>query len=241
MTLVYRSAIPLYEQIVQDIEHEILSGTYNESRKLPTEKELMHKYDVSRITIRRAVSELAEKGLIEKKQGKGTFLVQPKMQKAFDRPGMSFTQMCAMNGVEAGAKMLESKISTPEDPLIVERLGIEDGEYAVRIKRLRTANGIPLVIEDNYFPIKYSYLLDVDLERDSLYRYLQEEKGIQIVAGHLSLFLVRADTESAKLLGIKRGMPLLRTDGCTYTGQGGILHTSQQIGYGENFRFIVRQ
>lgn len=236
----YESIVPLYEQIMQTIKDDIQNGKFAAQKKLPTEEELSEAYNVSRITIRRAVSELVNQGLVEKKQGKGTFVCAPKLHKAFNHPGMSFTEICAANGMKASAKMISAGVVTPENPQVAAWLGQKPGEPAVRIQRLRYADDRPLVIEDNYFPMQYAYLLGVDLEHDSLYRYLREEKGIQIVAGELTLRLVRVDSKASKLLGVARGTPMLHTDGCTYDGEGKILHTCHQIGYGEDFDFIVR-
>ncbi len=234
------SIIPLYEQIIQTIKEDIQSGKFALQKKMPTEEELSKQYSVSRITIRRAVSELVKQGLVEKKQGKGTFVCAPKMHKAFNHPGMSFTEICAANGVKASAKILIAGISVPENPQVSAWLGIALGESAVRIKRLRYAGARPMVIEDNYFPMEYAYLLGIDLENDSLYRYLREEKHIEIMAGELTLRLVRADLKASKLLEVPRGTPMLRIDSCTCKGNGDILHTCHQMGYGEDFDFIVR-
>ena len=236
----YESIVPLYEQIMQAIKEDIQSGKFAAHKKLPTEEELSERYHVSRITIRRAVSELVKDGLVEKKQGKGTFVCAQKLHKAFNHPGMSFTEICAANGVKASAKVITTGVTIPEDPQVSRWLGIPQGTPAVRIQRLRYADGRPLVIEDNYFTMEYAYLLGIDLEHDSLYRYLREEKEIEIIAGELTLRLVRADAKSAKLLEVARGTPMLRIDSCTRKGNGDILHTCHQVGYGEDFDFIVR-
>lgn len=236
----HESIVPLYEQIIQTIKDDIQSGKFSMQKKLPTEEELSKQYSVSRITIRRAVSELVKQGLVEKKQGKGTFVCAPKMHKALNHPGMSFTEICAANGVKASAKVLTTGVVVPGDPQVSKWLGIAPGEPAVRIQRLRYADRRPMVIEDNYFPLEYAYLLGIDLENDSLYRYLREEKHIEIIAGELILRLVRANLNASKLLEVPRGTPMLRIDSCTRKGNGDILHTCHQMGYGEDFDFIVR-
>lgn len=77
-TLNPNSIVPLYAQIVEQLQRDIQSGLYSQTGRLPTEGELSNQYNVSRITIRRAVDELVSQGLVEKKQGKGTFLCSPK-------------------------------------------------------------------------------------------------------------------------------------------------------------------
>lgn len=235
----HNSIVPLYVQIVEQLHQDIENGLFNQSGRLPTEEELSSKYSVSRITIRRAVDELVNQGMVEKKQGKGTFIRAPKMTRRLDGP-MSFTEMCAANGLTASAKILEAGISTPEQAYVREMLELKPGEPAVRIRRLRYAGDRPLVLEDNFYPMEYAYLLSIDLEKDSTYRYLREEKGIELKRTTMRLSIVRADAKLAKLLQVARNTPQLEMKGRVVRLDGQTVHTSFQVGYGENFEFIVR-
>lgn len=71
---------PLYQQLMDAIIENIKNGTYKAGDKLPTETELEATYNVSRITVRRAVKELCDKNILEKKQGKGTFVLDPSLR-----------------------------------------------------------------------------------------------------------------------------------------------------------------
>lgn len=177
---------------------------------------------------------------MEKKQGKGTFICRPKLHKDFKYPATSFSDMCKSNGMHASSKVLEAAIVTPKKVTVCQRLGLVEGEKAVRIMRLRLADKKPLVIEDVYFPMQYAYLLSIDLEHDSLYRYLREEKKVEVVAGDLTLRIAHPDAWEAKILGVSRNESLLRMSGTTYCSTGEILHSCDQIGYGEDFDFIIR-
>ena len=241
-TLNYNSSVPLYAQIVDQPNHDIEAGLYSPSGRLPTEGELSKQYNVSRITIRRAVDELVSKGLVEKKQGKGTFLCAPKFTRGFGAGPMSFSEMCSSNGLVARAKILEAGIKIPESSETREILKLQEGEPAVRICRLRYAGDRPLVVEDNYYPLEYAYLLSIDLENDSTYRYLREVKGIELRATTMRLSIVRADAKLAKLLQVSRNAPQLEMKGrVVRLSDGQTVHTSYQVGYGENFEFVVRQ
>ena len=235
----HNSIVPLYAQIVDQLNQDIVNGLYSQTGRLPPEEELSRKYSVSRITIRRAVDELVGQGLVEKKQGKGTFICAPKMSRRLDGP-MSFTEMCAANGLTASAKLLEAGIRSPEQAYVREKLGLKPGEPAVRIRRLRYAGDRPLVLEDNFFPMEYTYLLSIDLEKDSTYRYLREEKGIELQRTTMRLSIIRADAKLAKLLQVARNTPQLELRGRVVRMDGQTVHTSYQVGYGENFEFIVR-
>lgn len=236
----HNSIVPLYQQITDQILQDINSGKFSVNKRLPTEDEMSQQYKVSRITIRRAVSDLVEQGVVVKRQGKGTFVKTPPMQKSFKVAALSFTELCQANGRRAGANVLEATVCEPADSEVLNVLGLEKGEKAVRILRLRTADDKPLVIEDNFFPLEYIYLLGVDLVNQSLYQYLRQERHINIIAGSMTLRIVRASSKHARLLNMPRNTPLLHLWGTTLCGDGKILHTCRQIGYGEDFDFIIR-
>lgn len=236
----YNSSVPLYAQIVEKLQQEIEKGMFSQTGRLPTEEDLAKKYQVSRITIRRAVDELVNQKLVEKKQGKGTFLCAPKMTRRVDSGPISFSEMCAANGLVAYAKILEAGIVTPDSPEIRKILGLSEGSSAVRIRRLRYAGEKPLVLEDNFYPQEYAYLLSIDLEKDSTYRYLREERGIELQRTSMRLSIVRADSEVARLLQVPQNTPQLEIKGRVIRLDGQTVHSSYQIGYGENFEFIIR-
>lgn len=241
-TLNHNSIVPLYAQIVEQLRHDIQAGLFRQTGRLPTEGELSEQYHVSRITIRRAVDELVSQGLVEKKQGKGTFICAPKFTRGFGSGPMSFTEMCSANGLTAKAKILEAGIKCPETASVREMLGLKENEPAVRICRLRYAGDRPLVMEDNYYPLEYAFLLSIDLENDSTYRYLREVKGIELRATTMRLSIVRADAKLAKLLQVSRNAPQLEMTGkVVRLDDGQTVHSSYQVGYGENFEFVVRQ
>ncbi len=236
----HNSMTPLYQQVSNQILSDVASGEFSVNKRLPTEKEMSEQYGVSRITVRRAVSDLVVRGVLVRRQGKGTFLKTEPMRKDLKLEARSFTELCQANGKTPGSKVLEAGVVVPSDPDVIRELGLTPGEKAVRILRLRYADDKPLIIEDNHFPLKYACLLGVDLEKRSLYQYLRKEMQIEISAGSLTLRIVRADAKSAKLLGIPRNTPLLHMWGTTLCGTGEILHTCRQVGYGEDFDIIIR-
>ena len=104
----HNSVIPLYAQIVEYLRKDIAANVFGRNGRIPTEAELSEKYGVSRITVRRAVDELVSQGLVEKKQGKGTFVTAPRFSRRLDSGPLSFSEMCEANGLVPGAKILET-------------------------------------------------------------------------------------------------------------------------------------
>ena len=102
------SITPLYIQLMESIETEIISQRYSPGDRLPSEKELSSMYSVSIITVRRAVSNLIEKGVLSRRQGKGTFVSKPRFKKDIKQVS-GFSDVCERLGMVSGGKMLENK------------------------------------------------------------------------------------------------------------------------------------
>ena len=117
------SIVPLYEQVAEFLKRDIENGVYNATGKIPTEAELAEQYKVSRITIRKAMDNLVGDGLVEKKQGKGTFIRRQKFAKDIKNL-QSFSEMCRHMNMKPGGQMLENKL-IPADDKIQKQLNLE--------------------------------------------------------------------------------------------------------------------
>ena len=207
------SIVPLYAQIVESLKRDIENGVYNATERIPAEAELAKQYNVSRITVRRAVDDLVSQGLVEKKQGKGTFICRQKFAKDIKNL-QSFSEMC-------------------------RHMNMKPGSYVVYISRLRTADGEPVAIEKNYFPVKYSFLLEKQFNDNSLFECLQEEAKVRVASSEKRIELCRATAEEAKLMKVKKGTPLLYIKSVTYTYDREPLYAGVQLFNGETCSFYV--
>lgn len=233
------SATPLYVQLLAEIEGKIRSGEIQAGERLLTEGEMAKAYGVSIITVRKAVSELVEKGLVEKKQGKGTFVRRQKFAKDIKNL-QSFSEMCRHMNMVPGGRMLENKL-IPADEKVREQLGLEKGAQVLYISRVRTANGEPVAIEKNYFPLKYSFLLEKRFDDNSLFECLRDEAKVKVAVSEKRIELCRATTSEAKLLKISRGAPLLFIKSVAYTQEREPLYAGVQVFNGETCSFYVRE
>lgn len=228
---------PLYVQLMNEVEADIKNGRYKPGDKIMTEAEMAKQYGVSLITVRKAIGSLTEKGLVVRKQGKGTFVTKPKLSRNMKKL-QSFSEMCEQMGVIPGAKMLENRL-VKADKKVAERFGIEAGSNVVYISRLRYANKEPVQIERNYFPIKYAFLLDSKFDDNSLLDFLHEKTGAQVASSEKIIELCRATAEEAELLGVKKGDYLLFVRSTAFDDDGEPLYVGTQIINGDRFSLYV--
>ena len=229
------SASPLYQQIIQRIREDMDRGVYPVGSRIPPEHELEKHYQVSRVTVRRALSDLTRMGLLERKQGKGTFVSQPRDMRNLKNVH-SFHDSCVQNGVTPGTRVVHVReVPADERDRIGLKLGRED--RVVEILRVRLADGVPVVLEQNRFTMAYAYLEEQDL-RGSLYQVLRDF-GVEPKQGTHEISLCTAGEREAELLAVPEGTPLLLLDEVIFDGRGRPLHTSRQWIRGDRFVFRI--
>ena len=108
------SAVPLYQQVMDDLKGEIARGVYAAGSRIPSEMELAKSYGVGRVTVRRAIEELSRAGYLNRQQGRGTFVCAPKLKRKIRQKGdvQSFSDACRVNGMEPGACVISRKIGS---------------------------------------------------------------------------------------------------------------------------------
>ena len=225
------SSSPLYHQLKQRIADDIDKGNYPVGSRIPPEHELETIYQVSRVTVRRALAELTADGLLERKQGKGTFVSEP----AFVRDMKSihsFHDSCRKNGMRAGTKVIRITEKTADADDCAE-LNLASGDRIVETVRVWRADGIPVALETNHFPMTYAYLENENLS-GSLYQVLRQY-GIEPEQATHELSLAFAGEREAALLDIRTGDPLIRLREVVYDQKGRPLHNSVQLICGDRF------
>lgn len=228
---------PLYVQLMEELETSIRNGVYKPGDKIMTEAEMAKEYGVSLITVRKAVGSLMEKGLVVRKQGKGTFVTKPKYSRNMKKI-QSFTEMCEQMGVKPGAQVLENRLIMA-DKKVADRLGIEPGSNVVYISRLRLADGEPVQVEKSYFPLKYAFLLEEDLNNGSMFECLKEKAGAKVASSEKMIELCRATAEEAALMDVKKGDYLLFVKSTAYDENGEPMYAGIQLINGDRFSLYV--
>ncbi|CAN5812959.1 GntR family transcriptional regulator [soil metagenome] len=203
-----RPGIPLHEQISTWLRGEIEAGSLAPDSQLPSEHELCQRFDVSRVTVRRALQTLEADGLIYRRQGLGSFVCDRRMAQGLVRL-TDFAQDLARAGMEATSRVLRRE-QEPCPPPVAERLGIEAGSSVLRLDRLRLGDGEPLALDRTWLAPFHAQLLEGhDLGRETIYAVLEREYGIPILSGRYRITASSAEEEVAAALGVAEGEPLL--------------------------------
>ncbi|GAM74625.1 transcriptional regulator [Vibrio ishigakensis] len=201
---------PRYLQIADTLIERISSGELPAGSMLPTEGELQQEFDVSRVTIRKAMQKLVEKDLLFRQRGSGTYVKAPKAQhNALQLSGF-------VEEVSAQGKTPSSKIITFEliecDELVAEKLELDLGEEVYSIRRLRLIDDEPEVLEHTFLPVALFPDLSISAMRSSKYDYIEKTKGLQIKLSRQSIKPQILDIATANELNIEVSQPVIRVD-----------------------------
>ena len=170
---------PLYYQIREHIREKIDSGEYPPNSMIPSEAELCEIYNVSRVTVRRAVLDLVQEGLLTRGKGKGTF-VSENYGLTTVNGVQSFTQELLGLNMRPSAKLLSCKIRNAE-PFLRQKLALREGEQVITISRLRLTNNEPCMVEVMNFPYRLVPGLEKEDLNQSIYHLLKDNYQCEVI------------------------------------------------------------
>jgi len=230
---------PLYYQVEEGLRKKIYDGVYNTGQSLPSEKELIEIYGVSRLTVREAVNRLVLKGLVKKEQGKGTFVAEPKVE---HRVGFLFSagEEFLARKFKIKTKVLQFKRIKP-NKIIRHKLKISGDEEVVFLNRLRYADNKPATLIESYLPYSYVEGIEsIDFTRFFLYRTLEDHFKLQLYEAEECIEAVNTDFRSSNLLKLERGTPLLLVKRVTYLIDGKIIEYDKVLYRSDIFEYHVK-
>lgn len=205
---------------------------------LPTERELAELLETSRTTVRQAIAELVVNGRLERTQGRGTFVAQPKLMQV--RPLTSFSQDLAEDGWRPGSKVLGVEVMEADEE-VAHHLHLALGAPVHRVARLRTQAEEPIAVEIAHLPGPLHRLAEELDSRGSLYRTLAEAFGIELDTVEDIVETTPADPVNANLLGIEVGLPLLLIQRTAWDASGRPVEWTRSLFRGDRFRFVARK
>lgn len=231
--------IPYHFQLRELLRNEIAEGRWEVGERLPSERELCENFGLSRTTIREALDALVHEGLLQREQGRGTFVAEPKIMESWLGSPDGFTESMSKQGYHIVTKVLNlAVIQAPRN--IATKLRLPSEASAVVLDRLRTVLSEPLLLVTSYLPENICpALLHVDFTRKSLYEALKEECGIEIAHATRCMEAVAANELEARLLNVKPGAPLMLIESTAYLEDGTPVEYFKARHRGDRTRFQV--
>lgn len=237
-TLDHRSFEPLYHQLKEIIKQKIESEEWKPGDKISSENELVTIYKVSRSTTQRAVDELVQEGVLERRQGKGTFVSKPKIEQSLTS-FYSFSRLIKSRGMIP--KDVIIKIETVKAKReIAEKLQIKSSEEVITLQRLRLVNDEPIILETIYLPKEYvSGLSHEDLENYSLSDFLEKEYKLFIVKAKETFEAVLVCEIESEYLDVEQGASGLILERIAYDTKGRPIAFFRSLIRGDRSRFYT--
>ena len=230
--LLQGSSRPLYEQLKQMIVSDIVSGNYKHGERLPSEKNLVETYGISRITVRRALAELEAEGYIATQQGKGTFVDFAKDESHL----LSFATITDnTNDVNSRvSRHILSKEEIDADGSIARYLRIPEGTRLIRLHRVMSENGKPYMIDTAYFPkARFPGIFDKLVEDVSTFEILKRDYGMEFTKALKAVGVIRAGVKESQLLQCIPGDPLFSISKVIYDREDIPFHYSYYLVLGD--------
>ncbi|MEX0648478.1 MAG: GntR family transcriptional regulator [Balneolaceae bacterium] len=211
-----KKGIPLHIQISQWLRNEIEKGVFETNEKLPSENELSKKFNVSRVTIRRALQSLENDDLIYRSQGLGSFVNDQRTPHNLIRL-TDFNEDMARAGLDASSEVkLFQTIDIP--PRLASLLETDENSKVLQIDRLRLGDNDPVAYDVTWLPLFYGQLLKPEeLKESTIYRILEEKYKIPILRGCYRITADSADNNLSNQLQVAIQTPLLVIDRLSFT------------------------
>lgn len=217
--------IPLYFQVSTRLEEAIRSGLIPAGSRLENEIAIGHRLGLSRPTIRRAIQELVDRGLLVRRRGIGTQVVQSASVTRQVALTSLYEDLASTNHTPGTQILLHEIVPAGEE--VAGRLGVEPGAPVLRLRRRRTTDGVPVAVLENHLPSQFCDITVAQLEERGLYQVLRA-RGVSIQVANQRIGARRALLDEPELLDIPEGSPVLTMERVAFDDAGRVIE------YGEH-------
>lgn len=227
-----------FEEIYRDLKAKVEQGEYLYSELLPSENTLVGIYDCSRNTIRRALAGLVEVGYVQAVHGKGVQVIyQPSEKNEFTVGGIeSFRETAQRNGFSYETKVVRYE-TLVTDRRLSQKTGFPEGTEVLWVERVRQLNGKALILDVNYFLKSVIGGLTPEIAEQSIYAYLEQELGMQIVTSKRKITVERATDNDRQHLALNGYDCLAIVTSNTFNSDGVMFEYTQSRHQPEFFSF----
>lgn len=231
------SPIPIYYQLKQYILKLIETGELQPGDAIPSEREFGERFGISRMTVRQAITNLANERVLYRVKGKGTFVMAPKLEQSLQ--GLtSFTEDMKARGMKASSKLLSFGIISADENLAKE-LDIKENDEVYEIKRIRLAEEIPMALERTYISAHIVPTLTEEIVQNSLYQYIENELHLRIASGMQKIEASLANAEELRYLQISSDTPILLMERKTHLEDDTVFEIVKSSYRADRYKFMT--
>lgn len=197
----------LYIKVLESLKEKINADVYSVGSAIPTEKQLIDEYQVSRITVRKAVDELVKLKIVEKRRGSGTYVLEKQLSHQMNTlAGTSEIQHG--NNKTVKYKVTQFFMDT-ENVSVHKLLGLSEKEPLYYIRRVKYIDDQPRIVEDSYMPVVLFPDLNISTLEKSKFDYIEHEKQMVIEGSRQEFTAVESNEDIMKLLGLEKSHPII--------------------------------
>lgn len=208
--------IPLYFQVAQRIEQAIMDGDLPAGSRLENEVALGERIGLSRPTVRRAIQDLVDKGLLVRRRGIGTQVVHGQVNRGVELT--SLYEDLANSGQKPSTEILAVNV-VKADSKLAEHLGVSIGSAVLHLRRLRKTDNVPVSILENWLPADFTNLTEDELAHHGLYQ-LMRSRGVTMKVAKQRIGARRATAAESEFLDVEKGAALLTMERTAYDSSG---------------------
>lgn len=230
---------PIYIKIHNQLRENIEDGKWKVGEKIPAERELAGQFNVSRMTLRQAIQELVDEGILERRVGSGTFVANRKVQERMSGV-TSFTDLMKSLGKVPSSTTISYHLTIPSQ-VEIEKLNLKEGDQVVRMERIRSENDVPICFEVATIPASLVKGLSKEEVTTSFWETLEHKA--HLYPGHAvqHISATKANERIATYLNVKRGDPLLRMTQLSYLQDGTPFEYVHTQYVGSRFEFVLEK
>jgi len=233
LTVDKASPVPLYHQVAQGLEDAIRSGELPPGTKLDNEIDLANRLNLSRPTMRKAMDQLVQAGLLVRKRGVGTQVVGSQVRRSLELTSLH-DDLQRTGGKPATE--VRDLARLPAGDEIAALLGVQPGEEVYHVVRLRTTDGEPLALMENWVPCSICELSREQLAQDGLYSIMRAQ-GVGFQLAHQRVGAVGADAFQAEQLGVEPGAALVAMSRTAMDDLGRPVETGRHVYRADKYSF----
>jgi len=234
----FAAGVPRYLQIADSLLRQIESGDLKPGDRLPPERALSEALGVTRMTLRQALSRLETQGYLDRRQGSGTFVERPKIERQAGRL-VPFSRAMMRRGYRPGARVVVLE-RQPASVTIAAKLRVPAASPVYFVRRVRLINREPVMLETFWMPVKrFPRFERFTITRRSVYEIMETEYRVKVSRAQQSLEPAVASAYDAGLLGIAAGEPLMLEERLSFDARGRPIEYGKDLYRGDRFRFVT--